>query len=348
MLRTEKIRSLITDDEAVYITGYPNIFYYSGFQSADAALLISADKAIIITDSRYTIQAKQQAPDFELYDLKNGLSGAFAGIGAQCIGYEEEYITAAQLERVRTAAGNKQLRPMQAVISKPREVKDRAEIERIKAAEELGDAAFSYITGRSFVGRSEREIAFELEFFMRKNGASALSFETIVASGERSAMPHGTASDKIIEDGDLVTMDFGCVLDGYCSDMTRTVAAGHISGECRRIYDIVQAAQQTALEAVCEGAELSAVDNAARSIIGEAGYGESFGHSLGHGVGIEIHENPCFSPRSKGFVKNGNVITVEPGIYIEGIGGVRIEDLTAVCDGKCEILSKSTKELLII
>lgn len=344
----DKIRNLLKENEAVYITAYPNIFYYSGFQSEDARLIISKDKAIIITDSRYTIQAKVQAPEFEVYDIKNGLPGAFELADSTVVGYEEEHIPAASLERAKKAVPGRELVPMQSVICQAREVKEKAEIDRIRAAEELGDAAFSYITQQPFVGRSEREIALELEFFMRKNGASRLSFETIVASGVRSAMPHGVASEKIIEKGDLVTLDFGCVLDGYCSDMTRTVAAGDISEECKHIYDIVKTAQQAALEAVCEGAELAAVDAVARNIIADAGYGKNFGHSLGHSVGIEIHENPCFSPRSKGVVKNGNVITVEPGIYVEGVGGVRIEDLTAVYDDKTEILSKSVKELLIV
>lgn len=348
MQRIDRLRELLGEDEAVYITAYPDIFYYSGFQSADARLLISKSKAIIITDSRYTIQAREQAPDFELYDIKNGLDGAFSLVDAETIGYQEEHISAKKLDMAKAAAKDKAFSPMQEKISSLREVKEKAEIDRIRAAERLGDEAFSYILERIEAGRSEREIALELEFYMRKHGASGLSFETIVASGVRSAMPHGVASKKLIEKGDLVTLDFGCVLDGYCSDMTRTVAVGSLCERGRHIYDVVKTAQQTALEAVVVGAKLADVDKVARDIITKAGFGENFGHSLGHSVGIEIHETPCFSPKAVGAVKNGNVITVEPGIYIEGFGGVRIEDLTAVYDGKCEVLSQSTKELIIL
>ncbi len=348
MRRIDRLRDILSDGEAVYITAYPDIFYYSNFQSADARLLISKEKALIITDSRYTIQAKEQSPDFEIYDIKNGLEGAFSIIEAKRIGYQEEHISVKSLEMAKEKAKGKEFIPMQDKICSLREVKERSEIDRIRAAERLGDEAFSYILERIESGRSEREIALELEFFMRKNGASGLSFETIVASGVRSAMPHGVASDKLIEKGDLVTLDFGCVLDGYCSDMTRTVAVGGLCERGRHIYDVVKTAQQTALDAICEGVELSKADKVARDIITDAGFGENFGHSLGHSVGIEIHEMPCFSPKAKGTLKNGNVITVEPGIYIEGFGGVRIEDLVAMYGGKCEVLSQSTKELIIL
>ena len=348
MRRIDRLRELLPDNTAVYITAYPDIFYYSGFQSEDAKLLISKSKAVIITDSRYTIQAKEQAPDFEMYDIKNGLEGAFSLVAEKNIGYQEEHISAKGLENAQKAAKNKEFLPMQKEISSLREIKEKLEIDRIRAAESLGDEAFSYILERISAGRSEREIALELEFYMRKNGASGLSFETIVASGARSAMPHGVASSKLIEKGDLVTLDFGCVLDGYCSDMTRTVAVGELSEKGRLIYETVRIAQQTALDAVKVGAKLADVDKVARDIITNAGFGENFGHSLGHSVGIEIHETPCFSPKAEGVVQNGNVITVEPGIYIEGFGGVRIEDLTAVYDSKCEVLSKSTKELIIL
>lgn len=347
MKRTDILRESL-GAAAAYITACPDIRYYSGFTSCDARLLISKERAVIITDSRYTVQAKLEAPDFEIYDIKDGLEGAFALFAEKDFWYQEENITAAVLERARAAAKGKEFLTMGQKISEPREVKDRAEIDKIRAAERLGDEAFSYILERIEAGRSEKDIALELEFFLRRNGASALSFETIVASGVRSAMPHGTASDKLIERGDLVTLDFGCVLDGYCSDMTRTVGVGELSSKAKEIYSVVKDAQAAALAACKVGAELSLVDKAARDIIVAAGYGTNFGHSLGHSVGLEIHENPCFSPKSKGKVKNGNVITVEPGIYIEGFGGVRIEDLVAFYDGKCEILSKSSKELTVI
>lgn len=348
MKRIDKLREILDGRTVAYITAKADIRYYSGFTSADAVLLISKDKAIIVTDSRYTVQAGLEAPSFELYDIKNGLDGAFDSFDADSFWYQEEDITAAMLKRAEKAAKGRELVPMQRKIVCLREIKEKAEIDKIRAAEELGDRAFSYILERVEANRSEKELALELEFFMRKAGASALSFETIIASGCRSAMPHGIASDKLIEKGDLVTLDFGCVLDGYCSDMTRTIGVGFLSDRAKEIYSIVKEAQETALAECRVGAELSAVDAAARKVISVAGYGENFGHALGHSVGLEIHENPCFSPRSRGRIENGNVISVEPGIYIDNFGGVRIEDLVAFYDGKCEILSKSTKELIVI
>ncbi|MBQ7793715.1 MAG: aminopeptidase P family protein [Clostridia bacterium] len=348
MSRIERLRAVLPENTAAYITAYPDIFYYSGFQSEDARLIISAKKAIIITDSRYTLQARVQAPEFELYDIKNGLKGAFELVSEEKILFQEENLSVKSYNALCADICKKTFEASNGAISKPREIKDSGEIAKIRAAEELGDRAFSYILERIAVGRQEREIALELEFFMRQNGASGLSFETIAASGVRSAMPHGVASDKVIEKGDLLTLDFGCVLDGYCSDMTRTVAVGELSERAREIYEVVKKAQQTALDVISEGVKLSAVDKAARDVIRTSGYGENFGHALGHSVGIEIHENPCFSPRAEGVVQKGNVITVEPGIYIDGFGGVRIEDVVAITEKGTEILSKSTKELIIL
>ena len=348
MQRIDKLRKILGAGEAAYISSFANIFYYSGFQSADASLLVTADRAVLITDSRYLVQAKIQSPDFEIYNIKDTLAGIFSQVSCERVLYEEEVISAGAFERLKKAAPGREFSPAQKKISEPRAVKEETEIRRIRAAEELGDAAFSHVLGKIGEGVTERELAFELEFFMRKNGASGLSFETIAASGERSAMPHGVATDRQLRRGDLLTLDFGCVLDGYCSDMTRTVGIGELSDRAREIYEVTLRAQRTAIAAVKSGAGLSAVDAAARGVIADAGFGEYFSHALGHSVGIEIHENPCFSPRSTGNAECGNVITVEPGIYIEGFGGVRIEDLVAVTDEGCEILSKSPKELIIL
>ena len=348
MDRIEKLRQRLHTDEAAYITAYADIFYYSGFTSGDAALVISNNDAVIVSDSRYTVQASEQAKAFRFYDIKNGLKGLFENIPEKSICYQQESITAAGLDRLKEALGERNFIPAQERITDARRIKEPEEIKKIKAAEELGDAAFDYILKNKFEGRTEREIAFELEFFMKRNGASALSFETIVASGIRSAMPHGTASSKVIEKGELVTMDFGCVLDGYCSDMTRTIGVGKLDRKLVEIYDTVLLAQKTALERAKVGTELKMVDSAARDIIAAAGYGEYFGHALGHSVGIEIHENPCFSPKSEGRLCAGNVITVEPGIYVPGLGGVRIEDVIAAKELEPEILSHSPKELIIV
>lgn len=350
MTRVERLRAQLQNYEAAYITSRANIFYYSGFTSEDAALLISKNQALLLTDSRYFVQAKMQSPDFLLYDISKGLSGAIQAMpGVFEILYEEHYLTVERQMQLAKAAGkNCRVVPRQERLSALRKCKEPEEIEKIQAAEALGDAAFSDILNKIRPGMSEREIALEIEFFMRKNGASGLSFETIAASGVRSAMPHGTASEKIIERGDLLTLDFGCVLDGYCSDMTRTVAIGTADSKAKELYEVVLTAQEAALSKIAPGVSCAEIDRTARDVIREAGYGDYFGHALGHSVGIEIHESPVFSPKSKDILEEGHVITVEPGIYLEGFGGVRIEDVVAICGKKARNLTKSPKNFIII
>lgn len=344
MNRIEKLTAYLNDGEGFYISSYANIFYYSGFTSEDARLIITKNDLILLTDSRYTVQAREQAKNFEIRDIRN--LDIITELGIKSLGFEEEYLTVKELAKINK--GSLKVFPAQGKISKPRENKDEKEIAKIQAAESLGDEAFSYILDFIKPGKTEKEIAFELEFFMRKNGASGLSFETIAASGVRGAMPHGVASDKIIEKGDLLTLDFGCVLDGYCSDMTRTVAIGEINARQKKIYEIVLRAQKAACEYISIGKKCAEADWAARKIISDAGFGENFGHSLGHSVGIEIHENPNLSPKSTGVLEEGNVVSVEPGIYIDGFGGVRIEDLVVIGEKNTVNLTKSEKELIII
>lgn len=346
--RVNELCSRLHDDEAVLISGYPNIFYYSGFTSEDAYLYISKSSRILLTDSRYTVQAKQQAEDFDIIDIKCGFKSFFKDFGCKNVGIEEDVMSVALLGKLKALAPQICFAERGELISSLRRIKDEAEIKKITAAEKLGDDAFSYILPRIEAGRSEREIALELEFFMRSNGASGLSFETIAASGVRSAMPHGTASDKLLEHGDLFTLDFGCVLDGYCSDMTRTVAVGSIDERGRLVYNTVLAAQNAALQAAKPGMTGSSIDAAARDVIAKAGFGEYFGHSLGHSVGIQIHESPNLSPKSDAVIQPGNVITFEPGIYIEGFGGVRIEDVGVFTPTGVRNITHSPKELIIV
>lgn len=335
--------------DAFFISSYPNIFYYSGFESDDGFLLITRERHILITDSRYTVQAKEQAPDYEIVDIASGLKSVFAGIDGGVIGFEDSHITVSGYEHIKAAlADGQSLKPAQTVINAPRLIKDKEEIKKIAEAERLGDEAFSHVLNMIKQGITENEVALELEFFMKKNGASALSFDTIAASGVRGAMPHGRASEKVIESGDLLTLDFGCVLNGYCSDMTRTVAVGNISDWQKEVYNVVLKAQTEALGAIVAGKKCSEIDAIARDIIKDAGYGENFGHALGHSVGIEIHEEPRLSPKCDDIIENGHILTVEPGIYIENRGGVRIEDLVAVSDGRAVNLTHSDKRLIIL
>ncbi len=345
--RVDMLCEKLHDNEAALISGYPNIFYYSGFTSGDAYLLISHDARFIITDSRYTIQAREQAKGFEILDIKYGFEKVFAKTDAKYIGFEESIMSVMEYKRLRSKLKqNQDLVEMQSLINEQRKIKDEEEIKKIAEAEKIGDAAFDYVLKEIRSGRTEREIALLIEFFMKKQGASALSFDTIAASGKRSAMPHGVATDKVIENGDFLTLDFGCVFEGYCSDMTRTVVVGKASDRQREIYDIVLDAQNAAIKTIREGIPCSAVDAAARDVINNAGYGDKFGHGLGHSVGIEIHEAPSFAPKCSEAVQNGNVITVEPGIYIDGFGGVRIEDLIAIKNGAALNLTHSPKELI--
>lgn len=345
--RVDKLCEKLHDNEAVLISGYPNIFYYSGFTSEDAYLLISHDTRIIVTDSRYTIQAKEQAKGFDLIDIKDGFEKIFSKTNAKYIGYEENVMSVREYKRLRTnLCANQDFVEMQNIINEQRKIKDAGEIKKIAEAEKIGDAAFSYVLKEIRAGKTEREIALLIEFFMKKQGASALSFDTIAASGKRSAMPHGVATNKLIENGDFLTLDFGCVFEGYCSDMTRTVVVGKADERQKEIYNIVLRAQTEAINEVREGVKCSAVDAIARDIIKNSGYGDNFGHGLGHSVGIEIHEAPSFAPKCSETVKNGYIMSVEPGIYIDGFGGVRIEDLIAVENGKALNLTHSSKELI--
>jgi len=345
--RLEKLRSLMGENTTSLISSKANIFYYSGFTSEDARLLITPDKQYIITDSRYTIQAHQQAPEFEIIDISVGYKNIFEKVKSFDIAIEEDNINLREFDKIRDIISvGQNILKKQSQISAPRKIKSEMEIKNIAEAERIGDEAFGYILNKIRPGMSEAEIALELEFFMRKCGASSLSFETISASGKRSAMPHGTASDKLIESGDFLTLDFGCVFEGYCSDMTRTVVVGKASDWQKEIYNVVLKAQLAALETLSAGMKCNEIDKVARDIIAKAGYKENFGHGLGHSVGIEIHEMPSLSPKCDEAIKSGHIFTVEPGIYIENKGGVRIEDLVAVTDNGVINLTNSPKELL--
>lgn len=346
--RIERLLNGADDDKLFLISSYPNIFYYSGFTSEDAYLLISNNRRIIVTDSRYTVQAGEQAKDFDVVDIAGGWDKIFESISEVCIAFEDEKMSVAEYKRFKEYAKNKIWLKEQSAIDAPRRIKDKEELKLIAAAEKLGDDAFSHILDYIKVGMTERDVALELEMYMKKHGASNLSFDTIVASGVRSSMPHGVASNKIIEHGDFVTMDFGCIYNGYCSDMTRTIVMGEADEKQQEIYNTVLKAQLAVLENIKVGMNCTDADKIARDVIAAAGYGKNFGHSLGHSVGIEIHEKPLFSPKSKDILEDGQVLSVEPGIYIDGFGGVRIEDLIAVIDGKIINFTASPKELIIL
>jgi len=352
--RLIRLREKLNDSnvDAILITKRQNYMYLSGFTGTAAHLLITAEDAYLITDFRYVEQASKQAPLFEVIKYQGSIELEIKKIleklSIRKLGFEAGNLTYDKYLGFKEKLDDTELIPLKDFVESLRMVKSEEEIEKIKKAVEIADKAFEHILDYIKPGITENEIAAELEYFMKKNGAQGPSFETIVASGTRSAMPHGVASEKEIQHGDIITMDYGAIYEGYCSDMTRTVFVGHAQDKLKEIYEIVLNAQVEALRGAFEGKTGREIDSIAREIIAKAGYGENFGHGLGHGVGLEIHEEPRLSVSGEKVMKNGMVVTVEPGIYIEGLGGVRIEDMIVINDNQPLILTKSPKELIIV
>ena len=345
--RCRRLTANLTEREAFFVTSSENVFYLSGF-SGEGMLLLSLDRAVLITDFRYIEDAQKRAEGFMVADIARGIRDIVPS-EIRTLYIEEENMTLAQLRKygevmpgVRFADGGGDK------IAALRLIKEAEEIEKITKAADIATKAFSEVLSLMKPGVTERELALEFEYRVKKAGGGGVSFDTIVASGPNSSMPHAGVTDRVLTPGDFVTMDFGCVYDGYCSDMTRTVAVGSVSDKQRKVYETVLAAQLAALEAVRAGAACADVDAVARAIIADAGYGDAFGHALGHGVGVQIHEEPRLSARSQQVLSDNMVVTVEPGIYLPGDFGVRIEDLVVVNGEKTVNLSHFTKELLIL
>ena len=340
-------------DAAIIITEH-NRRYFSGFPATDGILFVTRDRACLIMDSRYIEAAKAQAKGCEvvlLTDRVSQLRKLAKDSGVKTVGIEARELPLADFNRLRGELPDVRFDDSTAlsdVITSLRMIKEPEEIECIRKAQELTDAAYEHILPYIKPGVAERDLALELEFFMRKNGASGPSFDFIVVSGEKTSMPHGVPGERRIRSGEFVTMDTGAIFGGYCSDMTRTVAVGGASSAMKHVYATVLKAQLAAEDAIRAGERCDAVDKIARDIIYNAGYAGCFGHGLGHSVGLEIHENPRLSPSCGDKLASGMLMTVEPGIYLEGRFGVRIEDLVVVTDDGLEILTKSPKELTIL
>ncbi len=315
--RIEALQAALKERDlpGLLVTKAENIRYISGFTGSSGACLVTEEQAYFVTDFRYTEQAADQVKGMEIVQIE------------------------------RSAI---ELVPTTGIIENLRLIKDSSEIKMIKEAVELADATFQHILTYIQPGRTELEVSNELEFFMRKHGATSSSFDTIVASGYRSALPHGVASSKVIATGELVTLDFGALLNGYVSDITRTVAVGPINAELQKIYDTVLQAQLAGVDGLKPGITGIEADALTRDIIKEAGYGEYFGHSTGHGIGLEVHEGPGLSFRSETKLEPGMIVTVEPGIYVPQVGGCRIEDDVLITETGREILSSSPKELITL
>lgn len=353
MLRVEKLRKKMQEEnlDSFLITSPYNLRYLTNFTGTTGLAVISLEKAFFITDFRYTEQAAAQAQGFEIIKNVGPIFEEVADLvqkeGLRELGFEEttvSFLEYSVLEEIIDA----QLIPISGMIEELREIKDEEEIAIIEKACSIADLAYDHILKMIQPGMTEIEVANQLDFYMRSLGASGVSFETIVASGLRSAMPHGVASKKIIEQGDLITIDFGCYYEGYVSDMTRTFAIGDPGEQLKEIYQIVLEAQLAVLEVAKPGVTGKQLDAVARDYITKHGYGEAFGHSTGHGIGLEIHEGPSVSVRAEKQFVPGNIITDEPGIYLPGIGGVRIEDDLLITSDGNRVLTHSPKELIIL
>lgn len=339
--------------DAVFLAGDHNRNYLSGFTGNESYSVITMERAFFITDSRFTEQAAQQVEGYEL--IETSKDKTVAGILSELVrennisnlGFEEDVLSykaySEYKERLRCG-----FTPMKGMVEAIRIIKDSAELDIMRKAAEIADNAFEHMLGFIRYGMTEREIGIELEMHMKKNGATGLSFPSIVASGTRSSLPHGEATEKRVAAGEFLTLDFGCIYREYCSDMTRTIVLGKPSEKMTEVYNVVLEAQKLAAKRFREGAVAVDVDKAARDYITNAGYGENFGHSLGHGVGRQVHEAPNIGCRNGTVLKSGMVVTNEPGIYIPGFGGVRIEDILIITPDGSEIMSKSPKEMICI
>lgn len=351
--RVEKARSKLekSNIDAILVSTKENYIYLSGFTGTSSNLLITQKKAFLLTDFRYTRQAGMQAPHFEVLetrDLNTALAALIKENSIERLGFESEDVNYKRYSSMKEKFEGIRLIPCEDFVEGLRVIKDELELGYIRKAVEIADNAFTHLLGYIKPGISEKDVAFEFEHFVKKNGASKISFETIVASGVRSCMPHGVASDKIIMENDVVTLDFGAVYNGYCSDMTRTVFVKDAPDEIVKIYNIVLKAQKKAAAGAFKGMTGVQIDNIAREIINEAGYQDKFGHGLGHGVGLNIHEEPRLSLTGTNVMENNMVVSIEPGIYINDVGGVRIEDLIVINDESPEILTKSSKDIIVI
>lgn len=353
MTNLEKLCASLKDGEGALITDEINRRYFTDFPSSDGFLFAFKDGAVFATDSRYIEAAQKKIKDCQV--LETGVNARVKDIaekhGCKRIYIQSEITTVSQLKRYEKSLSDFEIisdDTLDNMISELRMVKSDEEKDKIIKAQRIAEKAFQHILSFIKPGVSEKDISLELDFFMLRNGAEALSFETIAVSGKNSSMPHGVPGEKKIEKGDFITMDFGAVVEGCHSDMTRTVAVGSVSEKQRSIYNIVLKAKNACLAGLKEGITGKEADAIARDIIAAEGYGRYFGHGTGHGVGYEIHEKPNLSPRNEKLLKRGEIVTVEPGIYLPGEFGVRIEDMAFITPDGCENLTNAPEELIII
>jgi Xaa-Pro aminopeptidase len=363
--RINRIRSLMVDEkvDGFFVTNMTSVRYLCGFTGSTGSLLIGHSAAWFFTDGRYKIRAEREVEGAEVvvYPKKEEyparLKDASRGFESR-VSFEAGSVTVRNhaesleppegLNRIEEYFEGLELIPTTRWVEELRKVKELAEVEIIRKAAELADAAFQHILELIEVGKAERDLALELELHMRRNGADGVSFPPIVAAAENSALPHAGASGRTVETGRYLLMDFGCLYQGYCSDLTRTVVIGSADDRHREIYDLVSKAQQVGLASTRAGVRGGEAHSRVADVFEKAGVGEAFSHGLGHGVGLEIHEEPNLKEGYDDLLEDGNVVTIEPGVYFEGWGGVRIEDLTVITSDGLEILSKAPKELIVL
>ncbi len=357
--RLARLRERVATEEldALLVTKLPNVRYLTGFTGSAGMLLVAGDDALFVTDGRYIEQSKEQlgaaGVDREVRieigataSAQHATLAAMIAPGAR-LGLEAHSVTWAEQRGFVSTFEGAEIVPAGALVEDLRRVKDAGEIDRIRHACAIADDAFQALLPRLADGITERQFALELEFAMRERGASGNSFDPIIAAGPNGAKPHARPSDRVIGRNELVVCDFGCIVDGYCSDMTRTVSLGDPGPDARHLYEVVLASQQAGRALVAADVACSEIDRASREVIAEAGWAEAFSHSTGHGVGLEIHEAPRVAATGRDTLVAGDVVTVEPGVYLPGIGGVRIEDTVVVAAAGFEPLTLTPKDLVL-
>ena len=334
--------------EALLVTRTPNVRYLTGFTGSNGQVVVTPTSAVFFTDGRYTEQSRHEVPDVDRVtytsEFPKALAERFSSVAT--LGFEAHDVTVAAHGTYAAALEGVTLVPTERVVERARWVKDEEELGLLRAAQEATDQAFEEILDRAAIGMSERGLARALEDAMWRAGADGLAFEPIVAFGEHAAEPHHEPGHRRLREGDVIKLDFGALVGGYHADMTRTIAFGPPSPELRKIHDVVRQAQEAGIDAMRAGVTGGEVDAAARSVIQDAGYGERFTHGLGHGVGLEIHEGPNLRREGSDVLPGGAVVTVEPGIYVPGLGGVRIEDSVETTEDGCRVLGAATRELI--
>lgn len=353
--RLQGLRTLISEKgiDSFLVSQQENRHYLSGFTGSAGWLFISQQQAILTTDFRYTEQARRESQDFEILQTKGETSVWFTKLlqkhGWHTLGFEAQHMPFAIFQQlseiIATEHLDLELIPCHVMVESLRYIKDTVELNIITKAVQLTDAAFTQTLATIRPGITEKEMAWKIESFLRQNGAEATAFDIIVATGPNTALPHARPGERRIQSGEPILIDMGARIDGYCSDFTRTICIGKADKILQEIYDIVLEAQQAAIEGIKSGMNGAEADNIARIIIEGAGYGDNFGHGLGHGIGLAIHETPSLSRLSSDLLNDGMVFTIEPGIYIQGYGGVRIEDTVKLEQGTVKVLTRSAKYL---